>query len=596
MAASLENSAEEIKRLQRCINDLVRVFAPAATWTDAEPSQVVAAVTDALLRMLDLDLVFMRLTTSAGKTPIKIIRFGPSQNSTIEPHMVGEKIDGWFGDNALKWPPLVQIAIGGQDISIAPLQLGLQGERTFIAVGSQRPDFPSQTERLLFSVAANQVAIGLQKAQLLSEQKRIADEVDQRVAERTGEFAAENEELRNEVAERKRAEETLAASERDLSLIINTVPGLAWSIQSDGHIEFLSQNFLDYLGLTLAQVQKFGWAFPVHPDDMEGFVRRLESILASGSVGEVEARIRRFDGEFRWFLCRAAPLRDHSDRVVKWFGINLDVEDRKRAEEELRDTQSKLAHMTRLMSMGQLTASIAHEVNQPLAGIITNANTCLRMLAVSPPNIEGARETARRTIRDGNRASEVIKRLRALFCKREPALEPVDLNEAAREVIALSLGNLQANRVILRTELAEDLPSVNGDRVQLQQVILNLIQNGADAMSEIDDRPREMLIKTERDGPEVLCLTVQDVGIGLAVESGERLFDAFYTTKANGMGIGLSVSRSIIESHGGRMRSTANKGPGVSFSFSVPVLERRIGADATASGAIPRASVKVTDS
>jgi C4-dicarboxylate-specific signal transduction histidine kinase len=246
--------------------------------------------------------------------------------------------------------------------------------------------------------------------------------------------------------------------------------------------------------------------------------------------------------------------------------------------------------------MGQLTASIAHEVNQPLAGIITNANTCLRMLAVSPPNIEGARETARRTIRDGNRASEVIKRLRALFCKREPALEPVDLNEAAREVIALSLGNLQANRVILRTELAEDLPSVNGDRVQLQQVILNLIQNGADAMSEIDDRPREMLIKTERDGPEVLCLTVQDVGIGLAVESGERLFDAFYTTKANGMGIGLSVSRSIIESHGGRMRSTANKGPGVSFSFSVPVLERRIGADATASGAIPRASVKVTDS
>jgi PAS domain S-box-containing protein len=596
MAVSLENPAEEIKRLQRCINDLVGVFALAATWTDAEPSQVVAAVTDVLLRMLDLDLVFMRLTNSAGNAPIKIIRFGTSQKSTIEPQMIGEEIDGWFGDNALKWPPLVQISIGGQDISIAPLQLGLQGERIFIAVGSQRPDFPSQTERLLFSLAANQVAIGLQKARLLTEQKRIADELDQRVAERTCELAAANEELRNEVAERKRAEEALAASERDLSLIINTVPGLAWSIRSDGHIEFLSQNFLDYLGLALDQLQKSGWAFPVHPDDMEGFVRTLESILASGSVGEVEARIRRFDGEFRWFLCRAAPLRDHSDGVVKWFGINFDVEDRKRAEEELRDTQSKLAHMTRLMTIGQLTASIAHEVNQPLAGIITNANTCLRMLAVSPPNIEGARETARRTIRDGNRASEVIKRLRALFSKKEPALEPVDLNEAAREVIALSLGNLQANRVILRTELAEELPSVNGDRVQLQQVILNLIQNGSDAMTEIDDRPREMLIKTERDGREALSLTVQDAGIGLGGESDEHLFDAFYTTKADGMGIGLSVSRSIIESHGGWMRSAPNKGPGVSFSFSVPVLEQKIGADATAYGAMPTTSAKVIDS
>jgi PAS domain S-box-containing protein len=596
MTASLENPAEEIKRLQRCINDLVSVFALAATWTDAEPSQVVAAVMDALLRMLDLDLVFMRLTNSAGNAPIKIIQFGPSQKTMIEPQMVGEEIDGRFGDNALKWPPLVQIAIGGRDISIAPLQLGLQGERTFIAVGSQRPDFPSQTERLLFSVAANQVAIGLQKARLLTEQKRIADELDQRVAERTGELAAANEELRNEVAERKRAEQALAASERDLSLIINTVPGLAWSIRSDGHIEFLSQNFLDYLGLGLQQVQKSGWKFPVHPDDMEFFVRTLETILASGTVGEVEVRLRRFDGEFRWFLCRAAPLRDHSDGVVKWFGINFDIEDKKRAEEELRDTQSKLTHMTRLMTIGQLTASIAHEVNQPLAGIITNANTCLRMLAVSPPNIEGAMQTARRTIRDGNRASEVIKRLRALFSKKEPTLEPVDLNEATREVIALSLGNLQANRVILRTELAEELPSVNGDRVQLQQVILNLIQNGSDAMSEIEDRPREMLIKTERDGGEALRLTVQDVGIGLGGEIGERLFEAFYTTKSDGMGIGLSVSRSIIESHGGRMRSAANQGPGVSFSFSVPLLERKIHADATAQGGIPIASAKVKDS
>ena len=428
-----------------------------------------------------------------------------------------------------------------------------------------------------------------QKGGLPAEQKRIAEELDQRVAERTGELAATNEELRNEIAERKRAEEALAASERDLSLIVNTVPGLAWSIRSDGHIEFLNQNFLDYLGLAFQQVQKSGWTFPIHAEDVKGFVRAREAILASESVGEVEARIRRFDGEFRWFLCRAVALRDFSGKVVKWFGINFDIEDRKRAEEELRDTQSKLAQMTRLMTIGQLTASIAHEVNQPLAGIITNANTCLRMLAAQPPNIEGAKETARRTIRDGNRASEVIKRLRALFSKKDPALEPVDLNEATREVIALSLSKLQGNRVILRTELADGLPHVSGDRVQLQQVILNLIQNGSDAMSSIDDRPRDMLVKTERDGHDALCLTVRDVGVGFSEEDGGRLFDAFYTTKGDGMGVGLSVSRSIIERHGGRMWTAGNEGPGVSFSFSVPLLpEQKTDAETTVRAEAPR--------
>jgi PAS domain S-box-containing protein len=425
--------------------------------------------------------------------------------------------------------------------------------------------------------------LGAAKAPLLMEKKRVADELDQRVAERTGELAAANEELRNEVAERRRAEEALAASERDLSLIVNTVPGLAWSIRSDGRIEFLNQNFLDYLGLALEQVQKSGWMFPIHSEDAKGFVRARDASLVSDSVGEVEVRIRRFDGEFRWFLCRVVALRDHSRNVVKWFGINFDIEDRKRAEEELRDTQSKLAHMTRLMTIGQLTASIAHEVNQPLAGIITNANTCLRMLAATPPNVEGAMETARRTIRDGNRASEVIKRLRALFSNKEPALEPVDLNEAAREVIALLLSKLHSNRVVLRTELADGLPNVSGDRVQLQQVILNLIQNGSDAMSTIDDRPREMLVKTERDGHEALRLTVRDVGIGLSEGNGGRLFDAFYTTKGDGMGIGLSVSRSIVERHGGRMWTAGNEGPGVSFSFSVPLLaEQKTDADTVA--------------
>jgi signal transduction histidine kinase len=222
------------------------------------------------------------------------------------------------------------------------------------------------------------------------------------------------------------------------------------------------------------------------------------------------------------------------------------------------------------MSLGALTASIAHEVNQPLSGIITNANTCLRMLAADPPNVDGARETARRTIRDGARASEVITRLRALFTKKDATMESVDLNEATQEVIALSLSELQRNRVILQPELADDLPLVAGDRVQLQQVILNLVRNASDAMSAVDDRPRQLLIRTERDDSESVRLTVQDAGVGFDDQTADRLFEAFYTTKNDGMGIGLSVSRSIIENHHGRLWATANNGPGATFSFSIP--------------------------
>jgi len=246
------------------------------------------------------------------------------------------------------------------------------------------------------------------------------------------------------------------------------------------------------------------------------------------------------------------------------------MHDWKRAQEDLRNTQAELAHMTRVMTMGELTASIAHEINQPLSGIITNASTCLRMLAADPPNVDGARETARRTIRDGNRACEVITRLRVLFSKKDASTESVDLNEATREVVALSSSKLQKNKVILGLELADDLPFVTGDRVQLQQVILNLLANASDAMSTVDDRPRKLLIKTEQDEGDRVRLTVQDAGVGFDPQTAGRLFDAFYTTKDDGMGIGLSVSRSIIESHHGRLWAAPNDGPGTTFSFSVP--------------------------
>jgi C4-dicarboxylate-specific signal transduction histidine kinase len=232
--------------------------------------------------------------------------------------------------------------------------------------------------------------------------------------------------------------------------------------------------------------------------------------------------------------------------------------------------RSEFAHSSRISSLGILTASVAHELSQPLLGILTNANTCQRMLAATPPNVEGALETTRRTVRDGTRASEVIERLRALFYKRTDKTEQVDLNEAVAEVGALASSELSANGVVLQTELAKQLPRLTVDRVQLQQVVLNLLSNAVDAMSRIDDRKRLAVIRTALDDDGVR-VSVEDVGVGFSVEDAERLFQAFYTTKSCGTGIGLSLSRSIIERYDGRLWGEPNAGPGATFSFFLPV-------------------------
>jgi signal transduction histidine kinase len=253
-----------------------------------------------------------------------------------------------------------------------------------------------------------------------------------------------------------------------------------------------------------------------------------------------------------------------------FIGALQDITESKVAEEALDTARSELAHVARVTTLNALTASIAHEINQPLSGIITNSSTCLRMLNGDPPNINGARETVRRTLRDGNRAADVITRLRALFSKKEFTLELLDLNEATQEVIALSSSDLQRNRVVLRSELAEGLPPVIGDRIQLQQVTLNLLRNASEAMDTVENRPRQLLVRTQREGNDRVCLSVQDAGTGVNTQDIDRLFDAFYTTKNGGMGIGLSVSRSIIERHHGRLWAEPNAGPGVTFSFSIP--------------------------
>src|SRR6267378_377017 len=308
----------------------------------------------------------------------------------------------------------------------------------------------------------------------------------------------------------------------------------------------------------------------IHPDDLQRFSARVEARRTDGSRAEAEYRLLLPDGSIK-FVHLVSQTTATESGEIEYTGVIQDVTEARVAEETLGKLRAELAHVARVTILGALTASIAHEVNQPLAGIVTNASTCLRMLAADPPNVEGARETARRTIRDGERASEVIARLRALFTKKTTASGSIDLNDATREVIALSLSQLQRDRVIFRTELAEDLPTVKGDRVQLQQVVLKLLRKASEAMSAIDERQRQLLIRTERDDGDRLRLSVQDTGAGFDPRTVDRLFDTFYTTKQEGMGIGLAVSRSIIERHRGRLWATLNDGPGATVSFSIPL-------------------------
>ncbi|MGH9475331.1 MAG: PAS domain-containing protein [Terriglobales bacterium] len=540
--------------------------------------------------------------------------------------------------------------------------------------------------------------------------------------------------LSSDIGDRLGAEEALRHARAQ---IVDGIPVPVALMTADGQVELVNRLALEYFGKTAPELKNWTTSDAVHPDDLPQVAAAWRSAVETGHPYEVESRHRRADGVYRWFRVSGFPMHDRDGRIARWYVLQTDVDDRKRTEfllngenrllemmargeplaailtelcrlveavcsncaccsilrldaetkrlwhvasprvprayteaidgfaigpevsscgtaayrgeqviasdiatdprwagfrdvalenglracwstpifsqqrrvlgtfamfsgragsptavdqevvalvthlgsiameralneAALGKARSELAQVARATSLSTLTASIAHEVNQPLSGIITNASTCLRMLSADPPNVAGALETARRTIRDGNRAAEVIQRLRALFAKKDLVPEAVDLNEAIREVIVLSRSELQRSQVLLRPDLAADLPPVAGDRVQLQQVVLNLLRNAADAMNGVNDRPRRLRIRTECSQADSVCLSVQDAGVGIEPQTVERLFEPFYTTKTDGMGMGLSISRSIIESHHGRIWAQPNRGPGATFAFSIP--------------------------
>jgi len=508
-----------------------------------------------------------------------------------------------------------------------------------------------------------------------------------------------------DIEDQKQAESALQLSraqlenaERELRLTLDTMPTFAWRTRADGFAEYLNKPWLDYTGLSLEQALGWEWQIAIHPDDRPHLLAAWERILASGKAAEVEARLRRFDGAYRWFLFRPAPLYDDAGNVVRWYGTNTDIEDRKRAEfalqrseaylaeaqklsrtgsigynvttgeffwseetyeilgfdrsvepsidtavervhpddralvrhqveramrreanfdyghrllmpnrqikhvhvvahlvktasgseellgalmdvtqakkaqEELQTAQAELAHASRVATLGEISASIAHEVNQPLAAIVANAQASLRFLNHESPDLNDVRGALEWIVKDGNRAAEVIQRVRTLVKKTDTQKVGLDINDAINDVVALLQRELSAHRVWLKLELAADLPKVFADRVQLQQVTMNLIMNGAEAMQEIEDRPRLLTIRSSLDDAQV-AVAVKDCGIGLTAEDQNRLFNAFFSTKPGGLGIGLSICRSIIEAHGGRLWASANADHGATFQFVLPLPE-----------------------
>jgi PAS domain S-box-containing protein len=362
-------------------------------------------------------------------------------------------------------------------------------------------------------------------------------------------------------------------SERSFQLIVESVPGLVFTTTAAGEVEFVNRTLLEYFGRSLQELQDWKMSDSVHPDDLAHTICEWMNGIRSGQPYEFDQRLRRGDGIYRWFHFRAVPLRDEQGQITRWYGLLTDVEDLKRTEAALRSTQARLARATQLAAMSELSASIAHEINQPLSAVLANGHACLRWLCAEPANVERAKLSAVRIIRDGNSAAEVIRRIRALFRHAPLVKSFLNLNEVVEEVCSLLTEELRTRGVVLEIDLQPDLPRVAADRIQMQQVLVNLARNGIEAMDAVDERPKRLLICSCTRGKEI-AIDVRDHGVGLS--DPETVFEPFYTTKESGMGMGLAICRSIIEAHGGRLWAGANAPHGATFGFALRIADGEI--------------------
>jgi PAS domain S-box-containing protein len=377
-----------------------------------------------------------------------------------------------------------------------------------------------------------------------------------------------------DIHDRRRVEEEVRARELDARLILDGIPGFVCALAATGEIEVANRRVLEYFGKSLEELQCWRSSIDVaHRDDLARDVATWRHAMQTGEPYELEHRLRRADGVYRWFALSVRPLRDAEGSIVRWLSLSTDIDDRKAAEEDVRHAQARLARAGQVATIGEMAASIAHEVNQPLTAIVANGHACLRWLSAQPPSLTAAREAAERIVRDGKDAGDVVRRVRALFKRAGVEKATLDVNDVIKEVLWLLQGEAARRRITVQAELEPALPLVWADRVQLQQLILNLLINGLEATECGADQSGKLLVRSGRHDDHEAVIEIRDYGIGL--EDPEKIFDAFFTTKPNGMGMGLAICRSIVDAHGGRLWAARPDGRGTTFCFTLPLQDAR---------------------
>ena len=372
--------------------------------------------------------------------------------------------------------------------------------------------------------------------------------------------------LLTDIDDERKAEEARRESEHHLRLLVEKIPALITRTTADGVMDYVNPRVVEYSGQELGQLG----TDLVHTDDRYIVLRNWRQALTTGEAFEDTYRIRRADGEYRWFNHRTEPLHDQDGRVVCWYTVSLDIEARTETEEILRSTRRKLSAAMHAATVAELSASIAHEINQPLASVVTNAEACQAWLSHDPPNLVRARSTLERIVRDGHSAAEVVRRIRALFKEVAPIKAPLDMPQIVAEVLRLLSDELRENSITVETDMEADLPTIEADAVQIQQTLINLIHNAIEAMDGVTSRAKLLVLRSRRQGAELL-VEVRDHGVG--IKDSTNLFEPFFTTKKSGMGMGLSITRSIVEAHGGRIWAAANEDAGTTFSLALPASD-----------------------
>jgi C4-dicarboxylate-specific signal transduction histidine kinase len=622
MKVANDPTADEISRLNGCINDLTTILALPAIWIGSESSQIIGTLLDALLHILRLDFVFARLDSSHVASPRETVRLAQRQSASFQAQDFGRALDQWLTPDLLTSSLVVPNPVGEGNITITHFRLGLHDDAGILVAGSTRAEFPTKIDMLLLRVAVNQAAIGLQETRLLGEQKRTAAELERRIAERTSQLMIANESLRDEVVQRRRAQEESLALKDELDeelaamkrlheftarlLVTPELPSVLRDVLNESmelqHADFGIVQLFNPVTRSLEIVAQKGFRddFLAHfksvSDTDSACGRALQQgnrvIIEDVLIDEGFVSHRQIAASAGFRAVQSTPLFSRTgeplgmisthfrqphrplDRELRFTDLYAtlaaELIERQQAEEALRAAQAQLAHMARMTTLGELAASIAHEVNQPLAAVVTNGDAGLRWLSQTPPNVEEARSSMKEMVRQGHRASDVIAKTRALIKKSPPLITTLYLNQLVEEVLVLTRQQVAEHAITVRTELDADIPSVSGDSVQLQQVLANLILNAIEATIEMKNGARELLLTSKLQGANEVVIAIQDSGIGIDPHHIEELFKPFFTTKASGLGMGLAISRSIIEGHGGRLWATSNEGHGATFQFSLP--------------------------